>query len=139
MTTESEKQSFDFRTIQTFEEACKQCNFYPEKLEAWIDSIPEELSEFKKSIRACIRLMIKYKAVNNGWKAKPSNPSQAKYYPWLSVRPSGSGFSGSDYYFVCALAGTSVGSLLCTFSSEAARHVFDTSQEECKDWYLNLE
>jgi hypothetical protein len=131
-----EAETFDFRTIKTFEDACVKEGLNSEKIQAWIDAMPPELEYYKKSIRAVLRLEIKTKAVNGEWKARPGDSKQTKYYPWAWVLASGSGFvtSSCDY----DLSHTNLGSRLLNESSEKALHVFETSPEENKDWYLNL-
>ncbi len=130
------KPSEDWKNISTFDDACAKEGLNPEKIQAWIDAMPPELEFYKKSIRAVLRLEIKTKAVNGDWQPRPGDPKQAKYYPWPWVLASGSRFADSDYIFVSSY--TAVGSRLCNESSVKALHIFETSPEENKDWYLNL-
>lgn len=135
MTTKSKKAgtkeaAFDFRTIKGFEDACKKENIDPTKLPD-VSMIPEE---FRKPLLAVYKIMIGYKAVNNGWKVDYGNTNQLKYFPWARVLSSGFGFSYScsDYDF----AFTSVGSRLCTDESDKAEHIFVNFNQEYKYFWL---
>jgi len=123
---------FDFKTIKSFEDACKKENVDP----ALIPDVSMIPQEFQKAIVNMYKLYIIYKAVNNGWIADYDNGNQLKYYPWYRVGSSGSGFVFSDagYYFV--YSGTGVGSRLCTFSSEAALYIAKTFEQEYKEIFL---
>ena len=126
-TQKSEKGSpaFNFRTIKSYEDACKKQNHDPLKVPD-ISMIPGDLG---KKLVAVFKIMMFYAAINNGWLPDYSNLSQAKYYPWPWVLSSGFGFSGSDYRYGYAF--THVGSPLCTDTSEKALYAF----EQCKDLY----
>ena len=135
MTTKSKKSVkpstvFDYKTIKTFEDACKKLDLDPTKL-------PETsgiLEEFAKPIIAAYKLMIIYKAINDGWKPDWSNRDQYKYYPWFEVLSSGFGFS--DTYYRCAHSSTPVGSRLCTDTSQKAIYIGEQFAAEYKDYFL---
>jgi len=129
----TETKEFDFSTIKTFEDACAKLGIDPEKLPD-VSNISEE---FAKPIIAAYKLMIIYKAINNGWKPDWNNYNQYKYYPWFEVLSSGFGFSGSDYYY--GLAYSTVGSRLCTDSREKALYIAEQFEEEYKDYFLYSE
>src|ERR1035437_5555493 len=98
MTTKTKKSVkpstvFDYKTIKTFEDACKKLGVDPSKL----PDVSGILEEFAKPIIAAYKLMIIYKAINNGWKPNWSNSDQYKYYPWFYVLSSGFGFSCTHY------------------------------------------
>ena len=125
---------FDFRTIRSFEDACKKENIDPIALPE-VSMIPEE---FRKALIAAYKLFIIFKAINNGWVADFTNSNQGKYYPYLWVLSSGFRFVFSNYDYVNT--GTIVGSRLCTFSSEAAIYIgqqFGVDGSEYKDFFLN--
>jgi hypothetical protein len=82
------KTKFNFKTIKSFEDACKKEGIDPTKLPD-VSMIPEE---FRGAIIAVYRLFIIYKAINNGWVADYTNNNQYKYYPWFKINSSGSGF-----------------------------------------------
>jgi hypothetical protein len=128
--TEKKVLKFDFRTIKTFEDACKKAGMDPTALPN-LSSIPEE---FRKPIIAAYKLMTIYKAINNGWRPDWNNWSQYKYYPWYEVSSSGFGFSDSSYYCVHAI--TYVGSRLCTDSSEKALYIAEQFKAEYQDYFL---
>jgi hypothetical protein len=135
MTTTSKKSTkkdleFDYTTIKTFEDACKQLGLDPLSLPD-ITGIPEE---FKKPVIAGFKLMIVYKAINNGWKPDWSNWDQYKYYPWFDVLSSGFGFSATDYY--CDYTDACVGSRLCTDTLEKALYIGKQFEAEYKDYFL---
>lgn len=122
------KVEFDFRTIKSFEDACKRVDVDPEKLPD-VSMLPEDL---KKPIVAAYRLMVIFLAINNGWKPDWSNWNQYKYFPWYEVRSSGFGFSHSLYAYDLTYA--SVGSRLCTDTKEKALYIAEQFESE----YLDL-
>lgn len=121
------KTKFDFKTIKTFEDACKKLNIDPLKL-------PELLGEFSKPIIAAYKLMVIYKAINDGWVPDWSNHGQYKYYPWFEVLSSGFGFSTSGCFY--GDAGTGVGSRLCTDTSEKAKYIAKKFEAEYREYFL---
>ena len=124
------KSDFDYRTIKNYEDACKKENHDPEKIPD-VSMIPEE---FGKPIIALFKIMMFYKAINNGVKMRMGDSSQNKYYPWPYVLSSGFGFSLTLYYY--DITDTSVGSRLCTDSSEKALYAFKQCEDLYKDWML---
>lgn len=134
MTTQKKKApkkvSFDFRTIKTFEDACRKENIDPEKL----PDVSMLSEEFRKPVIANYKLQVIYKAINNGWKPDWNNDNQWKYYPWYSVLSSGFGFSHSLYYYTYTL--TDVGSRLCTDTSEKALYIAKQFEAEYIDYFL---
>jgi len=135
MTTKTKKSaktnlSFDYKTIKTFEDACRKLDIDPTKLPD-VSGIPEE---FATPIVAAYKLMIIYKAINNGWIPNWNNCAQWKYYPWYGVLSSGFGFSGSGYD--CDGTGASVGSRLCTDSSDKALYISEQFKKEYEDYFL---
>ena len=132
-----ESRSFDFRTIKTFEDACKQLELDPEVIPD-VSMLPEE---FRKAIINGYKLFIIYKAINNGWTPDWTNWNQYKYYPWFEVKASkavssGFGFSDSDYGSTYSV--TYVGSRLCTDTREKALYIASTFQEVYKEYLLIL-
>jgi hypothetical protein len=133
MKTKSPKDSkFDFKTIKSFEDACKKENIDPAILPD-VTLIPEE---FRRSIINMYKLYVIYKAINNGWIADYGNGNQGKYYPWFRVLPSGSGFDFSGTYYDYDRSSTAVGSRLCTHSSEVALYIANTFSGEYKEIFL---
>jgi hypothetical protein len=126
------KEVFDFRTIKTFEDACKKLGIDPAKLPG--ENIPKE---FSKPTVSAYKLMVIYKAINNGWKPDWSDHNQCKYYPWHGVLSSGFGFDVSDYYYAYTVA--SVGSRLCTDTSEKALYIANQFEAEYKEFFLYSE
>ena len=128
----SEKPStvFDYLTIKTFEDACMKLGLDPTKLPE-TSEIPAELS---KPIIAAYKLMIIYKAINDGWRPDWSNWNQYKYYPWFEVLSSGFGFSVTAY--LCGDTTTAVGSRLCTDTKEKALYIAKQFESEYKDYLL---
>jgi hypothetical protein len=119
---------FDYKTIKTFEDACKKLNIDPKEL-------PEvSIMEFAKPIIAAYKLMIIYKAINNGWIPNWANYNQYKYYPWFKVLSSGFGFSGSGCGYVYSI--TCVGSRLCTDTSEKAMYIAEQFKAEYQEYFL---
>jgi hypothetical protein len=122
---------FDFRTIKTFEDACKKLNIDPNQL----PNVPYD--EFHKPIIAAYKLMIIYKAINNSWVPDWNNYDQYKYFPWFGVLSSGFGFSCSCYYY--DYARTTVGSRLCTDTSEKAIYIAKQFEAEYREYFLYSE
>ena len=129
----NKNEDFDYKTIKTFEDACKKENINPEKLPG-VNELPEDL---QKPILAVYKLFIIFLAINNGWKPDWSNSVQYKYSPWYWVLSSGFGFDGSDYYFTRTLA--DVGSRLCCESSDKAKYIAEQFEAEYKDFLLYSE
>jgi hypothetical protein len=124
---------FDYTAIKTFEDACVKLGLNPAVLPDVL-SIPEE---FAKPIVAAYKLMIIYKAINNGWKPDWSNWKQFKYYPWFNVSSSGFGFSGTTYGYDRTDA--DVGSRLCTDTSEKALYIAEQFKAEYQGYFLYSE
>jgi hypothetical protein len=134
MTTKSsktkKKAAFDYKTIGSVEDACKHLNFDINSIPD-LSMLPGDLGEkFKAGILCAIFLM----AINNGWTPDYKNSNQVKYYPWPWVSSSGFGFSGSDCSSVYSSA--SVGSRLCTDSSEKALWALEKCKEHYEKWLL---
>ena len=128
--TSKKEPVFDFRTIKTFEDACKKENYDPKNVPD-VSMIPEDLG---KAIIGLFKTMMFIKAVNNGWKARMGDETQSKYYPYAWVLSSGLGFSYAYYFYVNTF--TSVGSRLCTDTSEKALYIFEKCKEHYQDWML---
>jgi hypothetical protein len=124
------KPVFDFRTIKSFEDASTKEGIDPTALPD-VSMIPEDL---RKPIINAYKLLIIFKAINNGWRPDWSKSSQWKYYPWYEVLSSGFGFSYSVYSY--DYTSTHVGSRLCTDTSEKALYIAKQFQEEYKEYFL---
>ena len=124
---------FDFRTIKTFEDACAKESIDPQQLPD-VSMIPEEM---RKHVVAYYKLLVVYKAVNNGWKPDWSDWDQYKYFPWFEVLSSGVGFSFSlsRYGNAC----TYVGSRLCTDTREKAIYIAEQFEAEYRNLFLYSE
>ena len=135
MTTKTKKSKvkFDFRKIKTFEDACTKLALDPKHLPD-VSMIPEE---FSKPIIAAYKLMIIFKAINQGWTPDWSDSDQYKYYPWFRVLSSGFGFSTTAYDHTITF--TCVGSRLCTDSSEKAMYVAEQFKAEYQEYFLYSE
>ena len=124
---------FDFRTIKSFDDACKKLGIDP--------SIPSDLLNISEKYRNPMighyKLMIIYEAINNGWTPDWSNWDQTKYFPWFRVLSSGFGFGESLYY--CDRTLTTVGSRLCTDTSEKALYIANQFGQEYKEFFLYSE
>jgi hypothetical protein len=128
-----EAEGFDYRTIDSIEEAFKKIGFDPNNLPD-ISNVPEEFQKEAKASLAVFKLMLFYKAINNGWIPRMGDRSQNKYYPWPYVSSSGLVFSFSFYYY--AHTTTTVGSRLCTQNSEMALFAFKVCEDLYKEWML---
>ncbi len=121
MATKKTDKKFDYKTIKTFEDACAKLSIDPTNL----PDVSMILEELRKPIIAAYKLMIIYKAINNGWIPDWNNWNQNKYYPWFRVLSSGFGFSGSFF-----------GSRLCTDTSEKAEYMATQFEKEYIDYML---
>jgi hypothetical protein len=124
--TAKESIPFDFRTIKSFEDACIKEGIQTDLLDVH--------GEFEKPMMAYYKLLIIYKAINNGWRPDWNDMNQYKYYPWFRVLSSGFGFSFSDCHY--DYTATSVGSRLCTDTSEKALYIAKQFEEEYKNFLL---
>ena len=128
--TEKEVSKFDYKSIKTFEDACIKESIDPLLLPD-VSMLPEDL---RKPIVSAYKLMIIYKAINNGWVPDWGNYSEYKYFPWYSVVSSGFGFSLTHYH--CTGTYAHVGSRLCTDTSQKALYVAKQFEELYKDYLL---
>jgi hypothetical protein len=124
---------FDYRTIISFTKACEKVGVDPSILPD-VSMIPKE---FRKEVISCYKLFIIFKAINNGWIANFTNPNQLKYFPWLKVNSSGSGFVFADSYCYYGYANSLTGAHLCTDTSEKAIFIGETFGAEYVDFFLN--
>jgi len=120
---------FDFRSIKSFEDACAHLGITPE-----LPQLVNGCQELLKPIIAAYKLMVIFKAINNGWVPDWGNTNQAKWFPWFWVLPSGTGFSLSDTNYLCE--GTDLGSRLCCDSSAKCRYITDNFEGLYKDFLL---
>jgi hypothetical protein len=130
-TTAKKSQKFDYKTIKTFEDACQKLGLDPANLPRGT------IDEFEKPVIALFKLLIVFKAINNGWRPDWNNSNQYKYYPWFGVFSSGFGFSLSHY--ICTYTGASVGSRLCTDTSEKALYMAEQFKDLYQDYLLYSE
>lgn len=128
-----ETPEFDFRTIKTFEDACKHIRITTKLPD--VSALMDD--DLRKPVIAVYKLMVVFKAINNGWRPDWSNWNQYKYYPWFAVLSSGFGFSASDFGYGDTI--TDVSSRLCTDSSEKALYVAKQFEELYKDYMLYSE
>lgn len=126
------KKPFDFRTIKSFEDACKKEGIDPAMLPD-VSMLPQK---FREAVIAVYKLFVIFKAINDKWIADYTNNDQPKYYPWLRVNSSGSGFDFSDSYFDYDRSDSAVGSRLCTFSREAALYIGEQFAPEYAKFFL---
>ncbi len=126
------KTEFDYKTIKSFEDACKKENVDATALPD-VSMIPEE---FREAILAVYKLFIIFKAINNGWIADFTNRNQWKYFPWFQVSSSGSGFGYSYSVYYYDLTNAVVGSRLCTDTSEKARYIAEQFGPEYAKFFL---
>ena len=131
-TSKSNAEVFDFKSIKTFEDACKKTGIEPTEAE-----IKAVHAEAVRSMKAYYKLIIIFLAINNGWKPDWSDYKQWKYFPWLSVLSSGFGFGVS----VCGfdISATFVGSRLCTDTKEKALYVAKQFEDLYQEYLLYSE
>jgi len=120
------KESFDFRSIKTIEDACKATGTDPETIK--LPGLTDDELAYRQ-------LKTIVKAINNDenfpdW----SDRSQAKWFPWFWVLPSGSGFSFS--YFSYGVAHSAVCSRLSFNSEKACEYAIEQFKEIYKRYLL---
>ena len=108
------KRNFD--EIKTFDDACRACETTEKEFNTKFENIglPSDTLAYEK-------IKVIAKAINDGWLPDWSDSNQYKYYPWLSVLSSGSGFSSSDCG--CTATDAGVGSRLCNHCSVNPAHM----------------
>jgi hypothetical protein len=124
------KKAFDYKTIKSFKDACRRLKQNP----LILPEVSLLSEEFRKPMIAYYKLVLIFKAINNGWIPNWNNWSQYKYYPWYRVLSSGFGFVGSAYDGTTTGAG--IGSRLCTESSQTAIYIAKQFEDEHKDFLL---
>lgn len=127
-----EEKPFDFRTIETVQDAFKRLGMDPTEVPD-LSKIPER---FREPLMGAYNLMVGFDAVNDGWRADYSKRDQKKWYAWPWVNSAGSGFDFSNSYYYYVGTGTDVGSRLCTKSREHIVHMFEKFNEEYKKFML---
>ena len=131
--TIKKESKFDYKSIKTFEDACQKTGIDSSSIPD-LSSVPEE---HRKPLFAAYKLMIIYKAINNGWRPDWGNYNQWKYYPWFRVLSSGFGFSNSNYLYDYSITG--VGARLCTDSNEKAIYIAEQFKDLYQDYFLYSE
>ena len=131
-TSKSTTEEFDYKSIKTFEDACKKTGVKPTEPE-----IKAVHSEPVKAMIAYYKLVIIFLAINNGWKPDWSDLNQWKYYPWFYVLSSGFGFDVSLFHFGGSY--TAVGSRLCTDTSDKALYIAGQFEDLYKEYLLYSE
>lgn len=121
---------FYYRNIKTFNDACEHLGINPNNLP---DTSHLEF-DLAKSIIAHYKLIIIFKATNNGWTPDWTNSNECKYYPWFKVVSSGAGLSSSGYN--CTNTHTGVGSRLYTDKPEKAEFLGTQFREIFEDYLL---
>ena len=127
-----EEKPFDFRTIETVQDAFKRLGMDPTEVPD-LSKIPER---FREPLMGAYNLMVGFDAVNDGWRADYSKRDQKKWYAWPWVNSAGSGFVFSDSNYYYDHTGAHVGSRLCTKSREHIVHMFEKFNEEYKKFML---
>jgi len=120
--------NFDYKTIKTYNDACKKLGISSAEPK-FLGILPE----LKKATIAQYKLMVIFKAVNNGWVPNWGNSIEYKYYPWKRFVSSGFGFSVSGCGYVNS--DSDVGSRLCTYSSEVGNYVGEQFNDLYLDWF----
>ena len=132
-----ESAEFDYKTIKSFEDACKK-----EKMKSELPDLSVIPEEFRKPTMAAYKLFVIFKAINNGWEPNWNDSDQYKYNPWFRIdaddaRPSGFGFSGSHYDDW--LTSAHVGSRLCCENREKALYIAQQFEQEYLDLFLKIQ
>ncbi|GAB1358554.1 hypothetical protein MASR1M31_03320 [Porphyromonadaceae bacterium] len=92
--------------VKSYEDACSELGITP------IDESQMLANGFTKDEIAYRKLKTITQALNEGWVADWTDPSQEKWIPWFYMHGS-SGFVFDDAYYGCSVAGAGDGSRLC--------------------------
>ena len=111
--------------IKSFDDICNEVGVDPDGF-IGMPGTPDEIA-YKK-----IKLITS--VLNEGVILDWNNSNQQKWYPYFNLA-SGSGFSGSRSTYDCTF--TSVGSRLCTDTSEKAQYIAKQFEAEYIDFMLN--
>lgn len=129
------KEKFDFRSITSFEDACKKEGIDPLQLPD-VSMVDPGMG---KALIAAYKLFVIFKAINDGYVPNWNNDSEYKYFPWFYIkadetRPGGFGFSdsGCDRWRTAA----DCGSHLCTDTAEKALYIAKTFEDLYIDFFL---
>lgn len=128
----------NYQNIKTWEDACKVHNVDPKKLPE-VSMLPVK---FQNWLINTYKMGIITEAINTKedgkiWIPNWNDSNQWKYFPWFEIKatkskPSGVGFSDSDYDFWHS--NSYVGSRLCFETREQVYHV----QEHFKDIFIEM-
>ena len=121
--------NFDYETIKTYEDACEKLGMSSKN-----PIVLNILPELKKATIAHYKLMVIFKAINNGWIPNWGDTNEYKYYPYKEFASSGLGFSGSCCACHFSYSFSVVGSRLCTYSSDISNYI----TEQFNGLYLDL-
>jgi len=122
----------NYQNIKSFQDACKAKNVDPEKLPDF-SMMPEH---HRKAMIDHYKLVIIVSAINGEWDPDWSNSRQYKYYPWLWVEATKSGFGLSYNDFGYARTTTDVGARLCCETEEQAKYTFEQFKELYESYFL---
>ncbi len=136
MTKKTEKQKnggdVDYRSLDSFEALCAARGIDPEQLPD-VSNIPEE---FRGPLLSAYRLMVGVAAVMGGKKVDFTDSDTIKYFPWVRVNSSGSGFGFSYSSSIFDARYSYAGSRLCTDDPAKTEHVFNVLNEDYKKWLI---
>ena len=138
-TDNKKSKDFDFRSIDSYESACKYKNDDPEAILPDVSKCPPFLQKF---VIAAFKLAYTNDIMRNGFKFNWNNSAEWKYQPWHGIKsdsehPSGFAFSGSDFKYTST--STDLGSRLLCESSEKAIHFAEIMHPEWMDFKLEIE
>lgn len=123
-------EKFDYRTIETFEDACERLGLDPSNLPN-LSTLPKRL---KKPLIAFYKLMVVFESINDKWLPDYNNKNQCKYYPLFEIDPSGTGFF--DCKNSSVFNNTKTNSFLCCNTQDKALYAGKQFIELWKDYYL---
>lgn len=122
---------FDYKTIKTYEDACNKLGITTVE-----PKFTEILPELRKASLAHHKLMVIFKAINNGWVPDWNNANEYKYYPNFKMGSSVFCYSASWP----SKAYANVGSRLCAYSKEISDYIACQFGNLYVDWfYINAQ
>ena len=121
---------FDFKSIETFEDACERLDLDPSNLPN-LSAIPKR---FKKPLIALYKLMIVAEAINDSWIPDFGNLNQEKFFPIFEINTAGRDFLNCKNSSVKNVTRSS--SFLCFQTQDKAFYMSTQFTELFKDYLL---
>jgi len=108
---------FDYRSIKSFEDACKRLG-----IDGEAEIVKYRSVGLSEHLIANFQLERIFEAINDGWIPDWNNSNKRKYYPWFTM--SSDSFASSGYGSWCTDSVS--GSRLCTYNKNVSDYIGKT-------------